>query len=294
MNYFWTNTIWFILLGVTTIIEVAYFLIKSKNRTLTVAFYLAVSGMVFLIEMGLFGFFRAYDYYPKIFHQISQLDDNLAGNVFSQFSLAASALLICVLNLKYYWYLIIALLYGAIEQLFLYLGIYTQHWYHTWMTVAGLILLFIIVKLAYNKVFTGRPRRIFKYILMYFTVFAPHTDLISWPFRLVGGVPTFNERILTNPVISGELLFGISFNVLTNTILIAYFLRFKWWGHSMVILALYLFYYMAYRFNYIIYKDIGLSMLFATLEIFGMYLWVFVFDRLYDNHLEKKRQPFEE
>ncbi len=281
---FWTHTIWFILLGITTIIQVVYIMVKAENRRLMFTFYLTVSGMVYLMEVFLFGILRAYDYYPMIFHQISALDDSLAGNIFSQFSLAASALLISFLNLKYYWYIIIALAYGGIEELFLFLGIYKHHWYQTWMTVVGLVLLFIIIKIMYNNVFGARaqerPGRIFKYILIYFAVVVPFIFL-SWPFRLFE-ILTFSLNKLPNPIISGMLLFAINYSVLTNIIMPLFFLKAKWWWNGIIILFLYIAYYIAGMFNYIESKNIGILMLFATLQIFGTYLFVYIFDRLYD------------
>lgn len=204
---FWTNTIWFILLGITTILEITYMMIKAEKRRLLFALYLTISGMTYALEVTIFGFFKSYDYYPMIFHHISRLDDGLAGNIFSQFSVSATALLISTLNLKYYWYLILALVYGGIEELFLYLGIYTHNRYQTWMTVAGLILLFRIVKIIYNKTFKG-PGRLFKYVIIYFTVYVPHVIIITWPFKLLG-YPAFNDTILPDLVTSIMLIFSI-------------------------------------------------------------------------------------
>ncbi len=106
MTYFWSNTIWFILLGITTILEITYIIVNAEKRRLLFALYLTISGMTYSFEVTIFGFLKSYDYYPMIFHQISRLDDGLAGNIFSQFSVSATALIISFLNLKYYWYLI--------------------------------------------------------------------------------------------------------------------------------------------------------------------------------------------
>lgn len=279
MKYFWTNTIWYILLGITILIEIAYIMKKAENRRRLFALYLTISGATYGLEVTIFGFFKSYDYFPMIFHNISRLDDGLAGNIFSQFSVSATALMISFLNLKYYWYIIIALIYGGIEELFLYLGIYKQNWYQTWMTVAGLILFFPLVKAVYKKTFNS-PGRLFKYMLIYFAVYVPHVLLITWPFKLLG-YPAFNDKILPDPVTSVMLIFSISFTSLANIIMITYFLKPKWWWHAVVILFLYTAYYFAYIFNYIIYKEMSMLLLFATAEIFGMYLCVFIIDRLY-------------
>ena len=38
MEYFWTNTVWFLLLGMATIIEIIFVLVKSRNRARVFAF----------------------------------------------------------------------------------------------------------------------------------------------------------------------------------------------------------------------------------------------------------------
>ncbi|WP_143187659.1 hypothetical protein [Desulfosporosinus lacus] len=48
-------------------------------------------------------------YYPMIIKNPPMpIDDMLMGNLFSQTSVSATALLVAVLNLKYYWYIIFA------------------------------------------------------------------------------------------------------------------------------------------------------------------------------------------
>lgn len=41
---FWSNTIWYVLLFITSIISMVFVLIKSKNRKFTIAFTLATLG----------------------------------------------------------------------------------------------------------------------------------------------------------------------------------------------------------------------------------------------------------
>jgi len=139
---FWSHTIWFILLGITTMIELIIILLNVKKRPTVLALYLTISGMTFFFEMIILSLLRAYTYYPMLIPD-SPPDDSIAGNLFSQFSVSASALLLAVFHLKYYWYIVFALIYGSIEELFLALGLYKQNWYHTWMTVLFLLFFFL-------------------------------------------------------------------------------------------------------------------------------------------------------
>jgi len=43
---FWTNKIWYVLLGILTIIELTYIMVKTERRSLTFAFFLSILGIV--------------------------------------------------------------------------------------------------------------------------------------------------------------------------------------------------------------------------------------------------------
>jgi hypothetical protein len=287
MEYFWSNTIWFILLGVTTAATLAFVLVKAEDRKRTFAFFLAVSGLTYMAEVTIFLFFKAYDYYPMIFHHISRVDDGLAGNLFSQFSISATALLLCTRRLKFYWYLLFPLAYAAIEELFLYLGIYRQYWYRTWMTVAGFLLLFTVVKLLYDRV-TGNPGRVLRHVLTVAAAYVPHTLLITWPIKLLG-YPAFSEKLLADPVVSGMMLFAINFFLLSNAVTVAYYLKPGWRVHAAVIFTFFVMYSVAWLADIVIYESFVAAMLFAAAEIGGMYLSVLAIGKL--GLAQKSRVP---
>lgn len=80
MQYtFWTNTIWFVLLGIITIFEIIIVLIKAKNRKSVVALYWTIAGMTFNFEMVIFALFKSYNYYPKVLPELP-FDDAIAYN----------------------------------------------------------------------------------------------------------------------------------------------------------------------------------------------------------------------
>ena len=103
MNYFWTNTIWYILLGISTLFELIYVLVKAKKRRLAFAFYLTILGIVLIFETIILIFFSAYYYYPMRLQDSHFLFDRiLAGNLFSQFSVSAIALLVTIMNFDFH------------------------------------------------------------------------------------------------------------------------------------------------------------------------------------------------
>lgn len=241
---FCSNTIWYIVLGVSTVFEMIFMLNKAKNRKHVIALFLIVSGMTFSIELIVFCFLKAYDYYPMIFPQ-SPIDDGLAGSLFSQVSITATAILIAVLNLKYYWFYIFAGIYGIIEELFLKLGIYSHHWYQTWMTILGFVILFGVVKKMSKSIsiYTGHTWR---YILMLFGLYPLHMVIIWWPM-LLSGIVGINLKILPDAMMSYTLISFLNLFVLSIICMIIYFSISKGWLKSIVILFLYITIYFKYN-----------------------------------------------
>lgn len=48
---FWTHTIWFILLGISTLIEIIVIFTKAENRNLVIALFLSISGLTLAYEI---------------------------------------------------------------------------------------------------------------------------------------------------------------------------------------------------------------------------------------------------
>lgn len=284
---FWTHTIWYILLGVTTIAELAYVFIKADNRKLMFALFLTFSGIAYFIEIQVLLVLKGYEYFPMIADRISQVDDNILGNMFSQFSVAATALLISHLKLKKYWYFLCALIYGGIEELFLYLGIYKHYWYKTWMTIVGFTILLWLLNILYRKAFRN-PGRIYKYACAFFAVYTLFVHAISLPLRLIEPPPF--KSLLPDEDVSVAVNVAANFLPLSISIMTAYYKRLKWPIHAVIIAVLYAAYCFAYTIGYIIYKGMFALLAFATLQIFGMYLFVHIVDRLYRFPKEKSLQ----
>lgn len=290
MNYFWTNTIWYVLLGVLTLIELIFVMVRAENRRLTIAFYLTLLGIVLHFETTIFIFFDAYAYYPMIIKNPPMpIDDMLMGNLFSQTSVSATALLITVLNLKYYWFILFAVMYGIIEELFLSLGIYSHNWYQTWMTVVGLPIYFWIAKKMYEKIVKG-IKPLFYYAYIYLGLFFPTSATLTHMFLIVTRHQDFNTTLLSDPVTSRFLIFWVHFHLLSIPLMLIYLLRFKFFWKAGVILGLYITYYIGYKLNLIWIKE-GWFLPVSTVNIFGMYLSIVILDKLYDSNRSMTENP---
>lgn len=281
MNHFWTNTIWYVLLGILTLIELIFVMVRVENRRLTIAFYLTVLGIVLHFETTIFIFLKAYAYYPMILKNPPMpIDDMLLGNLFSQTSVAATALLVAVLNLKYYWFIIFAVMYGIIEELFLALGIYSHNWYQTWMTVFSFPIYLWIVKKMYEGITRG-IKPLFYYGYIYLGLFLPNSPTLTHILLIITRHQDFSTTLLPDPTISRFLIFWVHFHLLSIPIMLMYFLRFKLIWKALVILVLYIIYYIGYKTNLIWIKE-GWFLPVSTANIFQMYLSVVILDKLYN------------
>jgi len=276
MNHFWTNTIWYVLLGVSTIFEIIFSIIKAKRRKFVFAFYMSLVGAVLFFETIIFIVFRAYNYYPMII-LTSPFDDALAGSLFSQFSVPATALLVAVLNLKYYWILILAGIYGLIEELFLALGIYSHNWYRTWMTVVSLIIYFWWAKKNYSKALEGiKPLRYYLYIIL--GLFPLDVITLLWGF-ILSGYQNYTRDFIPDPVRSPYVVSLFYFMFVATTMVLIYFLKLKWHWKTMAIIAVYVINYFAYKLHIFYFYNTGWFLIFSTVSILWMYLSVVFLDR---------------
>lgn len=276
ISLFWKNTIWFILLGITIIIELILIFIKVRNKKRILALYITISGIVFAFEITITAVLHAYQYLPKILPQ-KPFDDGIIGNYFSQFSVATTTLLIAVYKLKYYWYLLFAAAYALIETLFLKLKIYEQYWYRTWMTVAGLLLLFWIGE----KIYRSGSKRIgnalfYSYVFLGLITLQTHT---MWVFRVLG-VFSFGDS-LKEKGSSLDGIISIAYMFVAFSIMIAvYYSKIKWRWKAAAVFGLFALYYAAFKLHLMYFKS-GWFLPVTVVSICFLYFYVFLLDKLY-------------
>ncbi len=235
---FWTNTIWYILLGILTLIQLIFVMVKAKRRRLTFAIYLTTVGITLYFETIILIFFESYAYYPMIIQKHSDpFNDVLAGNLFSQFSVSATALLVSILNLKYYWYFIFGFIYGIIEELFIALGIYSHNWYRTWMTVLAFPILIWVVKKMYSKILQG-IKPIIYYGYIYLGLFTLFVITLLWGLD-VAGVMQFTKTLFNNPKVSRYGLYLVYYSLSSIFMMLIYFLKAKFRYKSLILFILY-------------------------------------------------------
>ncbi|MUK88512.1 hypothetical protein GMD78_08915 [Ornithinibacillus sp. L9] len=278
---FWSNTIWYILLGIMTILVLVIVFTKTPNRKHVLSLYLSVCGITFFaFEVVILMCLKAYIYFPKIFS--NQHDDSVVGNIFSQTSVSAAAVFITVFNLKFHWQLIIALIYGGIEELFILLGIYQQNWYRTWMTIIGLLILFRFAKIV-STILEKQSRRIWRYIFIFFGLCTLHFNIVTWGSKAVG-IRSFNETLIPNNDCSIAIIAATLNLLLAVSTMILYFMDIKWKWKAVGIFVLYFAHFFAEKYQLILSSD-GWFFILTSISIWGMYLNIYLLDRLYPKPL---------
>lgn len=272
---FWSNTIWYILLFVSSIITIILTLIKSKNRKLTIGFTLATLGFVYSIEVILALLFKSYMYYPKITNDIFQ--DTVLGNVFSQVSISSTSALTIVFELSYKWYFLFALIYYSIEELFLKLGIYQHHWYKSIYTLIGFVPLFWIIKKWYYKLMSSSKQPIY-YITLFLGTSAISANTIIMPLKLLQ-IQIFKANFfaeLSKNHTTVAIIYGF---ILINILIILYKSKLHWVWKVITFILLFMTQFALYKSN-VIYVKYGWFFIVTLIDIFGIYFWIAVLDHL--------------
>ncbi|KUG05399.1 hypothetical protein ASZ90_017171 [hydrocarbon metagenome] len=279
MDSFWTNTIWYIMLGILTLIQLTIVMLKNKSRSLNLAFYITILGIILTFEMIILIYLGAYTYYPMILKNPPlPFDDMLAGNLFSQFTVSATVLLVSVLNLNLFWFLIFPIGYGIIEESFKALGIYSQNWYQTWMTVTLLPAGFGIARKMYEAIKSG-IKPVFYYIYVYFGLFPLNIINLNWGLQLLR-IQDFSLALLPDPIMSRHFLVLMQFFLLSVPMMIIYFRQLKGIRAALLIIIIYIIYYAGWQMDLIIMKP-GWFWPASTISLIWMYLSILVLDRLY-------------
>jgi hypothetical protein len=280
MNFFWSHTIWYLLLGLISIIQIIFTLHHSENRWKTLAFYLTLVGLPLYFETLILIFFDAYVYFPKIIlnSNLDPFNDALTGNLFSQFGVTSSALLLTVLRKPFYWDVAVAFLYCMVEELFIAIEIYHQHWWRTWMTFIGLLLFFTISKWMYTRLVRGL-RPFYYYVFIILGMFPICTILLLWGLLDLSGLMRFTTTLFSNPKISRFSLYVIFFSICYPLMIWGYF-RQKWIWKITAITLTGVIIFLGYKYHLLIFRE-GWFYPITILMIFWIYTSVWVLDTLY-------------
>jgi len=273
---FWTNTIWFILLFIASIITNVLTLHKTSNVKFAIAFLFSIIGLSFTFEAILVLGLNAYSYYPKIFHD-SYLDI-IVGNYFSQISVSSTALLLAIYNLSYIWYCAFGLIYYLIEVLFIKLGIYEHFWYKSIYTFFAFIIFSLLTKKWYEKA-KNSTNRFINYISLYFSVASFSTFTIFLGQRLLG-IQLLQSNIFFTSMNKNNTSSGFVYQFIAfNCLIPLYKSKLHWAFKTIALACLFIAQYLAYREGYI-YITEGLFFTVTSLDLIGCYCLIAIINYL--------------
>jgi hypothetical protein len=269
---FWGNTIWYIMLMISSVIIFGIALNRSQYKKLTIAYFFSLLGFLFFGETILTVVLRAYTYHPGLFSD--PILDAVFGNYFSQISIAATAVLICVFDLSYIWVLAVALIYYLLDKLFVGLGIYEHFWYKSVYTLIILVPLFGFIKRCYRKI-SGRMGYAVYYFTLFFGVFSATSLTIILILRLLG-VQIFHGNLFANPSLDHTET-GILYQIVQINYLM--FLSELKWGWVKKAAAFAFFFVLQYLLNKsgIVYIAPGWFLTVTAVDSFVCFAWVTLF-----------------
>ena len=266
---FWSNTLWYILLLITSIFSIILTLYKTNNLKFTIAFLFSVIGFTFVLEAILTIGLNAYTYHPKIVSD--RFLDAVFGNYFSQISISSTALLITIFNLSYIWYFVFAFIYYLIEELFVKLGIFEHFWYKSIYTLIGFIPFFWFVKKWYQGA-KDSVNYYVNYISLFLSVFTINSFTIILSQRLLG-IQIFKGNFFTE-MSKDHTTTGLIYQFFQiNILIVLYKSRLHWVKKGMVFLFLFIVQYLLYSAGFLYIGD-GWFFVVTLFDLLGCYCWI--------------------
>ena len=286
---FWTNTIWYIALALTSAVVLVIIFTKTSDRSKTFAFYFSTLGFTYVLEVSLLLLFNAYLYHPMI-RPDDPFFDSVIGSIFSQVSVSSSIVLICVLGLSNWWLAGVSLAYFLIDMLFSQLGIYEHFWYRSMFTLAGLFIYGLIVKRLYKCVFNGHLKRIY-YPTLFLSVFAITANIIGTIPKLLD-LRVFQSAFYSDPSknhTAAALIYG---PVMAVIMIALYKWKSPWWQKAFVFPLLLVCQWGLLQSRVIAVRT-GWGIVILLFDLVMFYGWTIIMDRCLQGG-RKPKQPLEQ
>jgi hypothetical protein len=274
-NPFWTNTIWYVALALTSAVAIVIMFIKSHKRKKLFAFWFAVLGFTYALEVSLLLLFKAYTYHPMI-RPDDPFFDAVLGNIFSQVSVSSSAVLICVLGLSNWWLAGFSAAYFLVDVLFVQLGIYEHFWYSSVFTLAGFFIYGLIIKYWYKRVF-GLPSKWIYYPTLFLSAWAISANLAGTLLKQID-LRVFQSGLYPDPSRSHTATALIYAPVMVVIMIALYKWRSSWWQKLFVFLLLPVCQWGLLQSGVIVVRP-GWGTVVLLLDLAAFYGWTAIMDR---------------
>jgi len=222
-----SNLFWFNCLGVIGVGTAAFSIYKKRGLTelsTWIVFYLFATGITWLGEFTVLGFFDSYAYKPHVFSD--SWAENLLGHLILNSTLyPGMAILIVAYSMGYKWISLLSVGNVLIEYFFVKFGMYEQHWWNYYMTGTAVFLVLTIAQKWFsimNQKRHGLPR----FITLYFvSLVIIH---ISFPVLLLLDKQYYGMA-LTQNLYRSSIIFILSYHLLEALIVVGFSYLNKWY-----------------------------------------------------------------
>lgn len=206
------NAVPYLILMLLSAMTLTYVLFRTKAY-ITLVWFLALAGLIYLFEFVILVLFESYTYYPNIIENAYY--DSMFGALVSNFcAVPVVGITIITLRLRFLWFIGFALFFIGVEWLFLKLGIYEHHWWRLSYTFVFIIVFFWLSRFWANQTVQGS--KLFRYLSMVlFCVSLCNT--ISF-LMLLAGTNDFYIGWFSNPT-RDSVLVSFLFTVGTGLVL---------------------------------------------------------------------------
>ncbi|MBD3922536.1 hypothetical protein H8B09_27535 [Paenibacillus sp. PR3] len=210
------NAVPYLILVFLSVVTMTYVFLRTRAY-ITLVWFLALSGLIFVFEFIVLVLFNSYTYYPELID--NPYLDSLFGALVSNFcAVPVVGITIVTFRLRFIWFIVFALFFTGVEWLFIRLGIYEHHWWRLSYTFVFMTLFFWLSRFWANQ--TVRGSKLFRYLsMLLFCVCLCNT--VSFLMLLAGSndfyIGWFANPTRDNVVVSFLFILGTGI-ILTSTI----------------------------------------------------------------------------
>ncbi|MDF2679435.1 MAG: hypothetical protein K0R47_625 [Brevibacillus sp.] len=162
------NFYWYCGLVVISLMLLGYTLWKTRDSRLLVLHF-CLAGLIDLLEYFILILFPSYQYFPSVTGNL--WIDNMLGSIISNdFIVPAVAVTAAGFHLRFFWLLLLSMLFMVVECLFLWLDLYGHLWWKLLYSGIGILLFLLIGRRLWTLTQRGSLNKpiVFFYIFFVF------------------------------------------------------------------------------------------------------------------------------
>ncbi|GMK41864.1 hypothetical protein PCCS19_49230 [Paenibacillus sp. CCS19] len=206
------NVVPYLILIVLSICALTIVFLRSK-QFVTLVWFLAFAGLIYIFEFIILVLFQSYTYYPKLIDNAYW--DSMFGAFVSNFcAVPVAGITVVTFRLRFRWFILLSLFFTGVEWFFITIDIYKHNWWRLPYTTVFLICFFWLSRVWANQ--TARGSRLIRYFsLLLFSLSL--CDSLAFGMALAG-ISQYHIGWFANPT-RDDILVRFIFILTTSIIL---------------------------------------------------------------------------